>query len=107
MNFSDNPRILSICNIYLFSRFGFKSGICLLIAPVPVHCFSITFVQLTHRQSPQSIDQSCLRKLQRLVDNFAWSCSGCFAVNSLVLVEDKSLLVVGGSVPFPSPVFWY
>ena len=26
--------------IYLFiSRFGFKSGICLLIAPVPVHCF--------------------------------------------------------------------
>ena len=36
--------ILSICNIYLFiSRFGFKSGICLLIAPVPVHCFSVTF----------------------------------------------------------------
>ena len=29
---------------YLFiSRFGFKSGICLLIAPVPVYCFSITF----------------------------------------------------------------
>ena len=30
---------------YLFiSRFGFKSGICLLIAPVPVHCVSITFL---------------------------------------------------------------
>ena len=30
---------------YLFiSRFGFKSGICLLIAQVPVHCFSITFI---------------------------------------------------------------
>ena len=30
--------------LYLFiSRFGFKSVICLLIAPVPVHCFSITF----------------------------------------------------------------
>ena len=29
---------------YLFiSRFGFKSGICILIGPVPVHCFSITF----------------------------------------------------------------
>ena len=28
--------------LYLFiSRFGFKSGIGLLIAPVPVHCFSI------------------------------------------------------------------
>ena len=24
-------------------KFGFKSGICLLIAPFPVHCFSITF----------------------------------------------------------------
>ena len=27
----------------LISRFGFKSGIYLLIAPVPDHCFSITF----------------------------------------------------------------
>ena len=25
------------------SRKTFKSGMCLLIAPVPVHCFSITF----------------------------------------------------------------
>ena len=33
---------------YLFiSRFGFKSGICPLIAPVPVHCFSITFISKT------------------------------------------------------------
>ena len=32
--------------LYLFiSRFGFKSGICLLIAPVPVHCFPITFAK--------------------------------------------------------------
>ena len=32
--------------IYSFiSRFGIKSGICLLIAPVPVHCFSITFIE--------------------------------------------------------------
>ena len=30
--------------MYLFiSRFGFESGICFLIAPVPVYCFSITF----------------------------------------------------------------
>ena len=36
--------ILSICNIYLFPVFGFKSGICLLIAPLPFHCFSITFI---------------------------------------------------------------
>ena len=32
--------------IYLFPAFGFKSGICLLIAPVPVHCFSITFTYI-------------------------------------------------------------
>ena len=31
--------------LYIFiSRFGFKSGIWILIAPVPVHCFSISFV---------------------------------------------------------------
>ena len=35
---------------YLFiSRFGFKSGICLLIAPVPVLCFSITFGSISRK----------------------------------------------------------
>ena len=35
-----------VCLWYLFiSRFGFKGRICLLIAPVPVNCFSITFFQ--------------------------------------------------------------
>ena len=30
--------------VYLFiSRIGFKSGMCLLVTPVPVHFFSITF----------------------------------------------------------------
>ena len=28
--------------VFFISHFGFKSGIWLLIAPVPVHCFSIT-----------------------------------------------------------------
>ena len=38
--------ILSIW-LYLFiSRFGFKSGICLLIAPVPVHCVSINSTKI-------------------------------------------------------------
>ena len=32
-------------------QFCFKSGICLLIAPVPVHCFSITFTYLNYRVS--------------------------------------------------------
>ena len=40
--------LFSLYFVYLYflfiSHFGFKSGICLLIAPVPVHCFSITFV---------------------------------------------------------------
>ena len=36
--------ILSICINFLFIfHFGFKSGIWLLTAPVPVHCISITF----------------------------------------------------------------
>ena len=39
--------LFSLYFVYLLysfiSRFGFKSGICLLIAPAPVHCFSITF----------------------------------------------------------------
>ena len=28
--------------------FGFKSRICLLIAPVPVHCFSIIFFKMAY-----------------------------------------------------------
>ena len=35
-----NTVILKNKNIKM--SFGFKSGICLLVAPVPVHCFSIT-----------------------------------------------------------------
>ena len=38
--------LFSLYFVYLLysfiSGFGFKSGICLLIAPVPVHCFTIT-----------------------------------------------------------------
>ena len=30
--------------IFIYFPLGFKSGICLLIAPVPVHCFSITII---------------------------------------------------------------
>ena len=43
-NQADVIKAFNLTSRYLFiSRFGFKSGICLLIAPVPVHCFSITF----------------------------------------------------------------
>ena len=35
--------LLSICNFLFISHVGFKSGIWLLIATVPVHCFSITY----------------------------------------------------------------
>ena len=34
--------------IFIYFPFGFKSGICLLNAPVPVHCFSFTFLQYCH-----------------------------------------------------------
>ena len=54
---------------FFISRFGFKSGICLLIAHVPVHCFSITsrylddllnigdihFEEMVHRIYPAEI----------------------------------------------------
>ena len=30
--------------ILVISHFGFESRICLLIAPVPVHCFFVTFL---------------------------------------------------------------
>ena len=40
--------ILSICNIYLFFRFGFKSGIGLLIASVPAYCFFYYFQYQKH-----------------------------------------------------------
>ena len=39
-----------VCNLLSFScpltpfHLGIKSGICLLIVPVPVHCFSLTFI---------------------------------------------------------------
>ena len=34
--------------LYLFiSGFGFESGICLLIAPVPVHCFILLLLNFT------------------------------------------------------------
>ena len=38
------PMGTNFAPLVFISRFGFKSGICLLIAPVPVHCFSITFI---------------------------------------------------------------
>ena len=35
---------LNCAFVFAYQKAGFKSGICLLIAPVPVHCFSITFL---------------------------------------------------------------
>ena len=46
--------------------FGFKSGICLLIAPVPVHCFSIAFVtRMLETLELSSLEQR--RSINRLV----------------------------------------
>ena len=43
LQFDLNVFFLFVIFIY-FPRFGFKSEICLLIAPFPIHCFSITFM---------------------------------------------------------------
>ena len=37
-----------ICILVETQGFGFKIEICLLIAPVPVHCFSIIFFYIFH-----------------------------------------------------------
>ena len=52
--------------LYLFiSCFGIKSGICLLIAPVPVHCFSLTFAKLpVLRVYPECVDYVRLHTLK-------------------------------------------
>ena len=36
--------VLYLFVILVISHFGFESKICLLIAPVPVHCFLVTFL---------------------------------------------------------------
>ena len=47
------------------SRFGIKSGICLLIVPVPVHCFSLTYSRqvLLHLVTKQLIKVWCDQSL--------------------------------------------
>ena len=42
--------------IFIYYPFGFKSMICLLIAPVPVHCFSITIPKKSHVKRKQKSD---------------------------------------------------
>ena len=46
--------MFSLSFVYLYFLFishsGFKSGIWLLIAAVPVHCFSITFLKMRLRK---------------------------------------------------------
>ena len=55
--------------LYLFiSRFGFKSGICLLIAPVPVHCFSITFIQHKIKITIHTISNKILKPHFKVYD---------------------------------------
>ena len=52
------------------SRFGFKSGVFLLIAPVPVHSFSITFLivlKLTFFFVTQATNQ--ISDLEKIVQN--------------------------------------
>ena len=47
--------LFSLCFVRLWclfvSHFGFEGGICLLIAPVPVHCFSVAFNHVIPGQS--------------------------------------------------------
>ena len=49
------------------SRFGFKSGFCLLIAPVPVHCFSITFLDTQSSDISAEVIRESWRSFKSLI----------------------------------------
>ena len=66
--------LFSMYFVYLYflfiSRFGFKSGICLLIAPVPVHCFSITLMRkpvLAYAKTKAQISCKVTKQLIRAI----------------------------------------
>ena len=50
--------LLSICN-FDTSHFGYKGGIWLLIAPDPVHCFSITFRPFKSKENIHKKGRRC------------------------------------------------
>ena len=93
--------ILFICNILFISRFGFKSWICLLIASVPVHCFSITFkgvVDIPEIFTRLTICSSC----DLSISNFSYFpfCfprldfdSDCTHCRSLLILKHENLAV--------------
>ena len=78
----DHLFALSCLFIFLFiSQFGFKSGIWLLIAPVPVHCFSITltisfytFKPLSHWDVTSSrwVSESICQTVANCRETFTW-----------------------------------
>ena len=80
--------------LYLFiSRFGFKSGICLLIAPVPVHCFSITFCE----NSAPSVKHNYIRFVSCIFVILVISHFGC---------EDRIFVLIV-SVPGHCLLFYF
>ena len=62
--------------LHLFiSRFGFKTGICLLIAPVPVHCFSITFLHMLLLKLINALVFHCLYSTSSIECSSPWLSS--------------------------------
>ena len=106
---------------YLFiSRFGFKSGICLLIAPVPVHCFSIThyiFSRLTVNLSvcnfnnkvflifvSQEFGSDC--PSSRSLSDFFIKYSICFTDKVVQNLKSKIILNAKKLAPLSNSIFF-
>ena len=73
-------------DVFQIELFGFKSGICLLIASVPVRCFSITFIKCHFKNQTRMSEiyfKSCL----------SWGIVLMF-YNCLVNVKATSLNVI-------------
>ena len=69
------PFVLNVFCLFVIlfiSHFGFKSGLWLVIAPVPVHCFSITFNTMKKQRrglNRYNVLQSCVTVGDPLLPN--------------------------------------
>ena len=75
--------------LYIFFHFGFKSGIWLFIAPVSVHCFSITLTQENEN------GEVCIEKQRRSLDEISLKCVQILCGRKSVGNDNVDYLLLG------------
>ena len=97
-NGSDRPSLIGchgnrkvFITVLFLLGFGFKSGICLLIAPVPVHCFSITFITdfplNNHERCEVGTEHTCLKQVLKLeLNTFLYNVNLYIHVNKVLQI---------------------